>query len=117
MLYQSFLASGLFYCAHWQTYVTGTMRFGKVDVTEGQFCVMAFMIITALTGDVFWGSQFLGVPLYLVPTVVGTVCGGVSLVGMLETISQGGAGKNGSTVAVRAITLLANMIRKLMVSV
>ena len=38
----------LFYCAHWQTYVSGTLQFGYIDVTEGQIVVMGVMLISSL---------------------------------------------------------------------
>eukprot|EP01137_Pigoraptor_chileana_P016880 Opistho-2@74082 len=36
-----------FFCAHWQTYVTGILEFGRIDVTEGQFLLMIIHIISA----------------------------------------------------------------------
>ena len=45
-LAHSFLS--LFYCAHWQTYVSGTLQFGYIDVTEGQIVVMGVMLISSL---------------------------------------------------------------------
>ena len=45
-LTHSFLS--LFYCAHWQTYVSGTLQFGYIDVTEGQIVVMGVMLISSL---------------------------------------------------------------------
>ena len=47
VLIVSFIHS-LFYCAHWQTYVSGTLQFGYVDVTEGQIVVMGVMLISSL---------------------------------------------------------------------
>lgn len=29
MFFMSFMATFMFYCAHWQAYVSGTIRFGK----------------------------------------------------------------------------------------
>lgn len=29
MFFMSFMATFIFYCAHWQAYVSGTLRFGK----------------------------------------------------------------------------------------
>ncbi len=69
---QCLCASTLFYCAHWQTYVSGTakplflkklyfkkkksriyfigtLQFGKIDVTEGQFVVMGVMIVSSVS--------------------------------------------------------------------
>lgn len=44
---QCLCASTLFYCAHWQTYVSGTLTFGTIDVTEGQIVVMAVMLLSS----------------------------------------------------------------------
>lgn len=47
----------LFYCAHWQTYVSGTLRFGKVDVTEAQCTIMAIHMISAIFGPNIWMAK------------------------------------------------------------
>ena len=47
----------LFYCAHWQTYVSGTLRFGKVDVTEAQATIMLIHIVSAVFGPSIWTSK------------------------------------------------------------
>lgn len=81
MFFQCFCAMTLFYCAHWQTYVsgkklrhawelaiaptnsfifhhkrrwTGSLRFGKVDVTEAQFTIIAIHLISAIFGPKVW---------------------------------------------------------------
>lgn len=51
---QCFCAIALFYCAHWQTYVSGTMRFGKIDVTEAQFSIIAIHMVSAILGPEIW---------------------------------------------------------------
>lgn len=56
-LFQCFCAMTLFYCAHWQTYVSGTLRFGKVDVTEAQCTIMAIHMISAIFGPNIWLSK------------------------------------------------------------
>lgn len=53
-LLQCFCAIALFYCAHWQTYVSGTMRFGKIDVTEAQFSIIAIHMVSAILGPEIW---------------------------------------------------------------
>lgn len=53
-LLQCFCAIALFYCAHWQTYVSGTMRFGKIDVTEAQFSIIGIHMISAILGPEIW---------------------------------------------------------------
>lgn len=54
---QCFCAMTLFYCAHWQTYVSGTLRFGKVDVTEAQCTIMAIHMISAIFGPNIWMAK------------------------------------------------------------
>ena len=55
MMFECFMASTLFYMAHWQTYVTGQMKFGKFDVTEAQIAMISMMTVTGLLGteDIF----------------------------------------------------------------
>ena len=50
MMFECFMASTLFYMAHWQTYVTGQMKFGKFDVTEAQIAMISMMAVTGLLG-------------------------------------------------------------------
>lgn len=47
----------LFYCAHWQTYVSGTLRFGKVDVTEAQITIMIIQLVSAIFGSSVWTTK------------------------------------------------------------
>lgn len=47
----------LFYCAHWQTYVSGTLRFGKIDVTEAQFTIMGILLISSIFGTNVWATK------------------------------------------------------------
>ncbi|GIY64380.1 hypothetical protein CDAR_12371 [Caerostris darwini] len=51
MFFQCFIAIILFYCAHWQTYITGSLRFGKFDVTECQCTIIIAHLISALFGN------------------------------------------------------------------
>lgn len=44
----------LFYCAHWQTYVSGTLKFGKIDVTEAQFAIIGIHLVSAIFGSEIW---------------------------------------------------------------
>lgn len=60
MLFQCLTASTLFYCAHWQTYVSGTLTFGKIDVTEGQIVVMIVMLVSSAASFLqinFWSAN------------------------------------------------------------
>jgi len=105
MLFQCLCASTLFYCAHWQTYVSGTLTFGTIDVTEGQIVVMAVMLLSSFESffslDI-WSSSLYFFSLNQLTTMVGGVCGLYSLFksdGTIDKIFTGGAGRNGATVA------------------
>ena len=102
MMFECFTATILFYMAHWQTYVTGKMRFGKFDVTEAQLIMMTTMMTSAIFGTGFWGWQMFGVmPLRWMPLICGTIAALFSLPPTINHILFGGAGKNGATIAVR----------------
>ncbi|KAM6094606.1 cholinephosphotransferase 1 isoform 2-T2 [Chlamydotis macqueenii] len=49
-----FVGLFMFYSAHWQTYVSGTLRFGKVDVTEVQIAITMLLLISAYGGTAIW---------------------------------------------------------------
>ncbi|XP_044737346.1 cholinephosphotransferase 1 isoform X2 [Chrysoperla carnea] len=101
MFFQCFSALTLFYCAHWQAYVSGSLRFGRVDVTEAQFTIIAIQLISAFCGPSIWTTKIAGDinVCHLMP-IASTVCGSVALYNMFTVIFTGGVGKNGSTVAV-----------------
>jgi len=106
LMFQCLTASSLFYVAHWQTYVTGTLVFGYVDVTEGQIVVMGVMLLSSLESllglELWTMNVFSMFSLSQCLTLFGTVCGIISLVkddGTIDRILTGGAGKNGATVA------------------
>ncbi|KAK8739088.1 hypothetical protein OTU49_003470 [Cherax quadricarinatus] len=101
MFFQCMMAVSLFYCAHWQTYVSGTLRFGFVDVTEAQFGVIIIHLISVIFGSGVWSLKIPGTDVAFIAIYI--------TIGVLEAINQlwpyipvilwGGAGKNGSTVA------------------
>ncbi|XP_012162615.1 cholinephosphotransferase 1 isoform X3 [Ceratitis capitata] len=101
LFFQCFCAIGLFYCAHWQTYVSGTLRFGKIDVTEAQFTIMAIHVISAVFGSEVWQTRLplLGwevrvLSLYIIFGIyILFVCR------YTRVIMTEGCGKNGSSVA------------------
>ncbi|GIX79105.1 hypothetical protein CDAR_45621 [Caerostris darwini] len=77
MFFQCFIAMTLFYIAHWQTYVSGTLRFGRFDVTEAQYTVMIIHLISALFGPSIWSthgtsilSPFMPLALVVVPAFI-----------------------------------------------
>ncbi|XP_018790614.1 PREDICTED: cholinephosphotransferase 1 isoform X2 [Bactrocera latifrons] len=101
LFFQCFCAIGLFYCAHWQTYVSGTLRFGKIDVTEAQFTIMAIHIISAVFGSDVWQAR---IPLiggrwnYVI--LIGITLGYLAnMINFSKMFVEGGSGKNGSSVA------------------
>ncbi|XP_028900128.2 cholinephosphotransferase 1 isoform X2 [Zeugodacus cucurbitae] len=101
LFFQCFCAIGLFYCAHWQTYVSGTLRFGKIDVTEAQFTIMAIHIISAVFGADVWQAR---IPLiggrwnYII--LIGITLGYLAnMLNFSKMFIEGGSGKNGSSVA------------------
>uniref|UniRef100_UPI00358E0459 cholinephosphotransferase 1-like n=1 Tax=Myxine glutinosa TaxID=7769 RepID=UPI00358E0459 len=61
----------LFYCAHWHAYVSGTLRFGRLDVTEVQFAIMGFHSISFVFGPEVWDVQLVpGVPWKFLPVLL-----------------------------------------------
>lgn len=101
LFFQCFCAIALFYCAHWQTYVSGTMRFGRIDVTEAQFSIMAIHLISAALGPEIWLTKIgIGhIELWYGLSIATAVCGLFSLTYVFSVVVAGGVGKNGSTVA------------------
>lgn len=54
----------LFYCAHWQTYVSGTLSFGRIDVTEAQYTIMIIQMISAFFGPSIWSTKVITIFFY-----------------------------------------------------
>lgn len=61
LLAMTMLFNFIFFCAHWQTYVRGTMIFGVIDVTEAQVFVMLVHLISFFYGPGWWKNEILGV--------------------------------------------------------
>ncbi|XP_043821883.1 cholinephosphotransferase 1 isoform X2 [Dromiciops gliroides] len=119
-----FIGMFMFYCAHWQTYVSGVLRFGKVDVTEVQVAIVIVFLLTSLGGASMWDYPIpvIEIKLKIFP-LLGIVAGAFfSCSNYFHTILNGGVGKNGSTIAgtsvlspgihIGLIILLAIMICK-----
>ncbi|XP_078423788.1 cholinephosphotransferase 1-like isoform X1 [Cetorhinus maximus] len=101
MFFCCFIGIFMFYCAHWQTYVSGSLRFGKIDVTEAQICIMLIFFLSAIGGGTLWDYQIpvLGLRVKMLP-VFGIIAGAIySCVNYFRVIFSGGTGKNGSTIA------------------
>ncbi|XP_063530405.1 cholinephosphotransferase 1 isoform X3 [Cydia strobilella] len=101
MFFQCFCAMTLFYCAHWQAYVTGTLRMGRIDVTEAQYSIIAIHLVSATLGARFWSTQvpYTSVPYALIVTTACFLAQLNLVLGFGATFRVRGAGKNGSTVA------------------
>ncbi|XP_017081570.1 cholinephosphotransferase 1 isoform X2 [Drosophila eugracilis] len=101
LFFQCFCAIALFYCAHWQTYVSGTMRFGRIDVTEAQFSIIAIHLISAALGPEIWLTKIPIVGLSWNYTILIFITFGYTLniINFLKMFTEGGSGKNGSSVA------------------
>ncbi|XP_012547226.1 cholinephosphotransferase 1 isoform X3 [Bombyx mandarina] len=100
MFFQCFCAMTLFYCAHWQAYVTGTLKMGRIDVTEAQFSIIGIHLISAVLGPDFWSTQVGGGLEIRYSVALAAIVGAFLTIGTLAAaIVSGGVGKNGSTVA------------------
>ncbi|XP_022921035.2 choline/ethanolaminephosphotransferase 1 isoform X2 [Onthophagus taurus] len=101
MFFQCFSAMTLFYCAHWQTYVSGTLRFGQVDVTEAQNTIIILQLISAIFGPSIWTTKIAGLEMDLrhIPMVIACLMAIYLARSNISVIFTGGVGKNGSTVA------------------
>ncbi|KFU95794.1 Cholinephosphotransferase 1, partial [Chaetura pelagica] len=101
-----FVGLFMFYSAHWQTYVSGILRFGKVDVTEVQIAITMLLLISAYGGTALWDYKvpLVGLELKFL-AVFGILCGiALSFFNYFRVIFGGGVGKNGSTIAVAHMT-------------
>ncbi|KAL6445822.1 hypothetical protein ACFW04_000918 [Cataglyphis niger] len=101
MFFQCFCAMTLFYCAHWQTYVSGSLRFGKVDVTEAQFTIITIHLISAVFGPEIWMMElpYTGIEVKVFPLWAAVGIAILLAQSSISVILAGGVGKNGSTVA------------------
>ncbi|XP_073813700.1 choline/ethanolaminephosphotransferase 1 bbc isoform X5 [Musca autumnalis] len=105
LFFQCFCAIGLFYCAHWQTYVSGTLRFGKIDVTEAQFTIIGIHMVSFFFGPDIWMTKLpiIGYNKNYIILCGITICYFVNFVNFCKMFLQGGSGKNGSSVALSVI--------------
>uniref|UniRef100_A0AAY4DBC3 Cholinephosphotransferase 1 n=1 Tax=Denticeps clupeoides TaxID=299321 RepID=A0AAY4DBC3_9TELE len=101
MFFCGFVGMFMFFCAHWQTYVSGTLRFGLVDVTEVQVAIVIMYVMSAIGGVSLWETELplIGLKLHVFP-IMGIIGGFLfSCTNYFQVILSGGVGKNGSTVA------------------
>ncbi|KAK2506999.1 hypothetical protein MC885_005183 [Smutsia gigantea] len=106
LFFCSFVGMFMFYCAHWQTYVSGVLRFGKMDVTEIQIALVIIFLLSTFGGATMWDYTIpiLEIKLKIFP-VLGVVGGAIfSCSNYFHVILHGGVGKNGSTIAIAYMT-------------
>lgn len=94
-----FVSFFMFYAAHWQTYVSGTLKFGVVDVTEGQLIYSSIMLISGALGPQIWSSMLFGLPFKVWSIFCGLGVALFTLYQHFQIILKGGIGRAGSTVA------------------
>ncbi|XP_041972972.1 cholinephosphotransferase 1 isoform X3 [Aricia agestis] len=99
MFFQCFCAMTLFYCAHWQAYVTGTLRMGRIDVTEAQYAIILIHLVSATIGADFWATQVGSLEMRYSLAGAGVAGTAFTMTALGAAIAAGGVGKNGSTVA------------------
>jgi hypothetical protein len=100
MFVEVFAVLALFYCAHWQAYVSGTLHFGKFDVTEAHYVVITLNIVTFFIGPDIWTAKIFGqIDTWIIMIILTIFVGALVINDFMTTIQKGGSGKNGSTVA------------------
>lgn len=100
MFLEVFCVYALFYCAHWQTYISGTLHFGKIDVTEAQYSVITIHLISFIIGPEIWSIKlFQSIEPWCFIIIMTILTGSLVISDFISSIRKGGAGKNGSSVA------------------
>ncbi|XP_056093886.1 choline/ethanolaminephosphotransferase 1b isoform X2 [Rhinichthys klamathensis goyatoka] len=124
MFFCCFAGMFMFYCAHWQTYVSGTLRFGIFDVTELQICLVLLQMFTATVGPTFWNETIpvINIQMKMIPPLCTFIGAVFTCTNYFRVIFTGGVGKNGSTIAgtsvlspvlhIGSVIILAMMIYK-----
>lgn len=92
-----------YYCAHWQTYVTGRLRFGYIEVTESQISLIVGDLVCFLFQNDFWnhkiGTAEVQVSLRMIVLAFALLACLRSSMDNIGVISNGGAGIHGSSIA------------------
>ncbi|CAF2010006.1 unnamed protein product [Rotaria magnacalcarata] len=89
-----------FYCAHWQTYVSGKLRFGKLDCTEAQFTFILVYLISTIDPRVWSATMPIINIEYRVLVALSAICSAIwSSANNINIISKGGCGRHYSSVA------------------
>ncbi|VEL40984.1 unnamed protein product [Protopolystoma xenopodis] len=102
MFIEFFCLVSLFYIAHWQAYVTGSLHFGIIDVTEGEIICIIIFILTSIMGVSTWGVSLPIISMnFRVLQFLIVICfWAANFISFSNTVLEGGTGKYGTTVAV-----------------
>jgi len=100
MFWSCFLSYFAFYCAHWQTYVSGKLKFGKMDCTEAQFSFITVYLLSTISPS-FWTKSipYFNVELRILVALLIVSSTLWSSFNNLRAVSNGGCGLNFSSVA------------------
>ncbi|CAF2037645.1 unnamed protein product [Rotaria magnacalcarata] len=100
MFWSCVLSYFVFYCAHWQTYVSGKLKFGRLDCTEAQFSFITIHLISTISPG-FWSNSIPYLQIeYRILVALLTISSTVwSSFNNIRLVSQGGCGRNFSSVA------------------
>ncbi|XP_043932587.1 choline/ethanolaminephosphotransferase 1 [Protopterus annectens] len=101
MFFCCFAGMFMFYCAHWQTYVSGILRFGLIDVTEVQILIISTYLLAMIGGTDLWETRVpvLNIQAKIIPAICTLVGSIFTCANYFQVILTGGVGKNGSTIA------------------
>jgi len=101
MAFICFSAYVAFYCGHWSSYVTGTLFFGIIDVTEVQLGAVLIFLTSFMLGPEIFSSSLpvLGIPLHTIPVMFVFIGCGITFIRFAKLIFNGGCGENGATIA------------------
>nr|CAB3230080.1 choline/ethanolaminephosphotransferase 1-like [Phallusia mammillata] len=90
-----------FYFGHWASYVTGTLSFGLIDVTEVQLSSIGIFLLTGMFGPEIWSAPvpILGYPLHAGPILFIALGTTATYIRFSRLILAGGCGENGATIA------------------
>lgn len=91
----------MFYSAHWQTYVSGTLHFGIIDVTEVQMFIITVYLLAAIGGNALWQYMVpvLNIQMKVIPSVFTLFAIIFSSSNYLRVIFKENRSKKGSTIA------------------
>lgn len=91
----------LFYCVHWESYITGYLQFRKFDVSEFQMIIIIFHLMTAFFGTEVWSLEITS---WKIEMLYIGICIAYSMIffyshNHILMLYNGGSGTSGSTIA------------------